>query len=410
MNAPADSALIAQIGLVMQAAGAAALVMLFLLVREHLHRRDYFVAWGDGFIALLVALSALLYGLIPERTTFLVYSTHYVYLAGKVGYYGLLLAGTLMYVQGTPHRYLKRAVLAFALGWAALALMLARDVNYYVVWQSPLAASTLAISGWLLLTLPASRRTLGSRVTGFTYVMSAAIWIAYSMVYIDAAPALIHAIVPYNSFLDLMLQTILAFGMVLILLEDARRETDAAHAELALAHDQLLTESFRDALTGTLNRRAFTEGVGLEAAKSTFGCVMVLDLDNLKEINDKFGHATGDEVLKHLVAELRLSLRSSDKLYRMGGDEFLVMMPRARTEHAVLRLDLLLKQAPRLRLAQPGQTLRLKVSLGGADYASDADLPEAMREADRLMYEAKRRHKQTGELDTNPKGGVANPS
>lgn len=402
-----QTSLIAQIGLVMQGAGAAALVMLFLLVRQHLHRRDYFVAWGDGFVALLAALFALALNFTAVAASLGVYLTHYIYLAGKVAYYGLLFAGTVMYVRGSPHPRFRWIAFGFAALWAALALALARDVNYYVAWQSPLAATVLGLSGWLLLTLPEARRTLGSRVTGVTFAISAVVWVGYFFAYTDFAPTWVRDIGPYNSYLDLMLQTILAFGMVLILLEDARRETDAAHAELALAHDQLLTESFRDALTGTLNRRAFTEGVGLENAKSTFGCVLALDLDNLKDINDRLGHHAGDDLLKHLVAELRLSLRASDKIYRMGGDEFLVVMPRARAEHAAPRLDLLLRQAPRLKLADQERGIRLKASLGAADYSSDADMSNAVKDADRRMYEEKRRHKETGELDTNPKGKLA---
>jgi len=402
-----QTSLIAQIGLIMQGAGAAALVMLFLLVRQHLHRRDYFVAWGDGFVALLAGLAALSIDFTAASAVVGVYATHFVYLTGKIAYYGLLFAGTVMYVRGTPHPRFRWVAFGFALAWAALALGLARDTNYYVAWQSPFAATVLGLSGWLLLTLPDPRRTLGSRVTGVTFAISAAVWLAYFFVYTRFAPDWLRTVAPFNSYLDLMLQTVLAFGMVLILLEDARRETDAAHAELALAHDQLLTESFRDALTGTLNRRAFTEGVGLEAAKSTFGCVLVLDLDDLKNINDRLGHHAGDDLLKHLVAELRLSLRASDKVYRMGGDEFLVVMPRARAEHAAPRLDLLLKQAPRLKLAERERGLRLKASLGAADYSSEADMGHAVKEADRLMYEVKRRHKETGELDTDPKGNPA---
>ena len=347
-----QTSLIAQIGLIMQGAGAAALVMLFLLVRQHLHRRDYFVAWGDGFVALLVSLVALALNFTAVADALGVFVTHYVYLAGKIAYYGLLFVGAVMYVRGTPHPRIRWFAFGFAVLWAGMALALAGNVNYYVAWQSPFAATVLGLSGWLLLTLPEPRRTLGSRVTGVTFMISALVWASYFFVYTAFAPDWLRTIAPYNSYLDLMLQTILAFGMVLILLEDARRETDAAHAELALAHDQLLTESFRDALTGTLNRRAFSEGVGLENAKSTFGCVLALDLDNLKDINDRLGHHAGDDVLKHLVAELRLSLRASDKIYRMGGDEFLVLMPRARAEHAAPRLDLLLRQAPRLKLAE----------------------------------------------------------
>ena len=79
----------------------------------------------------------------------------------------------------------------------------------------------------------------------------------------------------------------LGFSMVVLLMEDVKHEVDAAHAELAVAHDNLRRASFYDLFMGWLNTQASAEGLGLEAARAGFGAVMVLDMDNLKDINDK---------------------------------------------------------------------------------------------------------------------------
>ena len=133
--------------------------------------------------------------------------------------------------------------------------------------------------------------------------------------------------VRYNPYFDLMGHLALGYGMVVLVMEDAKREVDNAHGELAVAHDQLRRASLYDSVTGSMNRRAFQEGLGLEAARATFGAVMMLDTDNLKAVNDQHGHAAGDALLRYLVEVIRSELRGSDKLYRWGGDEFLIVFP-----------------------------------------------------------------------------------
>src|ERR671929_1261361 len=98
-------------------------------------------------------------------------------------------------------------------------------------------------------------------------------------------------VVNFNTYFDLLLNIALGFGMVVLLMEDAKREVDDAQSELRVAHDQLRRAALYDTLTDSLNRRAYEQGVGLEMARGTFGTVVIADLDNLKAVNDAFGHA-----------------------------------------------------------------------------------------------------------------------
>jgi diguanylate cyclase (GGDEF)-like protein len=212
----------------------------------------------------------------------------------------------------------------------------------------------------------------------------------------DGIPALrqqagpLEFVLRYNSYLDLLLQVLLGYGMVVVLLEDAKREADDARAQLALAHDRLKRVSLYDSLTGALNRRAYDEGVGLDVIGARFGTAMMLDMDNLKAVNDAYGHAAGDDLLRRLVEALRGCIRPTDRVYRWGGDEFLVLFPGALPGDMLPRIRAALEAA---NAADDGAH-ELQVSLGAADYAGAEEIPAAILRADRAMYEEKARNRR----------------
>ncbi len=402
--------LIGLIGLYVQIGISALLWFFFFLLRQHAGRRSrFFRFWTQGWVVLLAALLFLavgFYGLPLMDSSghppgpWLRDSMLLLYQLGKLSFLLLLVAGTLEYADGRlPHQFLRQGALMVLAG-ALVCIPFAGDLSRLLILQSVLSVLALGYGAVRLFRLPSMRLTLGAKVTAITFLLYAALRCGSGLIlYKEQHPVpavlgfTLEQIEHFNGYLDALLQILLACGMVLMLLEDARRETNAAHAELAVAHEKLLHDSLTDPLTGVYNRLAFTRGVFLQSAGATFGSVFIFDLDNLKRVNDSYGHEAGDELLKHFVMTLRGGLRPSDQVYRWGGDEFLLLLPGAAYSTVLPRLKELLHETPPFLFAPKQVSLPLEVSSGGAEYTDIESLRVAVNVADRAMYEQKRSHK-----------------
>jgi diguanylate cyclase (GGDEF)-like protein len=393
--------LIGLIGLLVQIGISGLLWLFFVLLKRHAGRRSrFFRLWTWGWVSLLAALLFISVSLYAAPLPWLQAAMLLGYQAAKLGFLLLLLAGTLEFADGRlPAHFLRDGLLAVAV-CLLLCVPHALDQEQTVLLQGILSVATSVYAGVRLLRLPASRRSLGARVTAITFLLYAVLWCAYGLdlykehhTFPDLLARGLDVLGRFNGYLDSLLELWLACGMVLMLLEDARRETNAAHAELAVAHEKLLHDSLTDPLTGVYNRLAFTRSVFLQSAGSTFGTVFIFDLDNLKRVNDSYGHEAGDELLKHFVGTLRGGLRPADQVYRWGGDEFLLLLPGATYAMVALRLKELMHLTPPLMFGPKQVPLKLEVSSGGADYVDLESLRAAVNVADRAMYEQKRIHK-----------------
>ena len=171
---------------------------------------------------------------------------------------------------------------------------------------------------------------------------------------------------------------------------------DAAAALVSGRHlGELRFLADHDPLTRLLNRRAFVNRLEGEVARAkrysrTFGLVFA-DLDDFKQLNDRYGHSTGDEALVAFAGVLREALRKPDDAFRIGGDEFALLLAEASDDDArqvVARVEALLKQ-----MATGGEPwlAELSASFGCAACPEDADDPQTLfRLADEAQYDAKR--------------------
>ncbi len=393
--------------MVVQLGGELLLVLLFLLLRRYVLRRGYFGAWTAAWAFGAAAILALCarYVLMPQlsaspvdESSAVVQGLYLAYQIAKLSSFVLFVSGTAMYVTGSRLLGPRNLVFLAAIAYAVVSLIGAGgDLNQLVVWQAPVAVVSLGACAALLFTLPPSRRTLGSVGGGSAFAALAALWLTYAVAFgmaangVDAAWA--EFFVGFNTYLDLLLNITLGFAMVVLLMEDGKREVDDAQSELRVAHDQLRRAALYDTLTDSLNRRAFAQGVGLEMARGTFGTVLIADLDNLKAVNDAYGHAAGDRLLRQCADLLRSTLRPYDKLYRWGGDEFLLVIPSARGADVEERLGEVLRAAEPIEVAHGQTTVKLEVSLGTADYTSAEGLEDSIQLADEAMYRQKHSRK-----------------
>jgi diguanylate cyclase (GGDEF)-like protein len=178
-------------------------------------------------------------------------------------------------------------------------------------------------------------------------------------------------------------------------LAEAMARTESALQELQRTNHKLEHLAATDPLTGAANRRQFIERVETEIARAKRGgapfSLLAFDLDNFKKINDSYGHQAGDEVLRRFVQKCLDAIRPYDGVARVGGEEFMVLLPQAALESAR-------SVAERVRGAVAsdefytgaGRAVAVTVSVGVSEFGRDGDtIDTILRVADERLYKAK---------------------
>jgi diguanylate cyclase (GGDEF)-like protein len=168
---------------------------------------------------------------------------------------------------------------------------------------------------------------------------------------------------------------------------------EAYHQQSSAELDRL---AHTDILTGLHNRRYLEQELERHVElykryKHPFA-VLMLDLDSLKLVNDTFGHAAGDEALKHLASAMRANIRDTDIPCRYGGDEFIILMPEA-DKNAIQAVGRRIAESiSKSRVVLGGGYVSLEVSFGAASCPAEGTSPQALlKQADTSLYAAKER-------------------
>jgi diguanylate cyclase (GGDEF)-like protein len=164
--------------------------------------------------------------------------------------------------------------------------------------------------------------------------------------------------------------------------------------ESMLHHVEALAST--DALTGLFNRRRFADVLRREFAvtrryKNTLSCLL-LDLDHFKQVNDRFGHDAGDQVLKEVARRITGSLREVDLAARYGGEEFVILLPHTSKTDATIVAERLLKNVRKQEFNFGGELVTVTVSIGcaGNSDVSTSNPDDLVKVADVALYEAKK--------------------
>ena len=192
----------------------------------------------------------------------------------------------------------------------------------------------------------------------------------------------------FTSAIAVLVLGLLLAGATVVAIRFRRRLDEARRVEL----ERLRTAAFTDSLTGVLNHRAFHEHLGdlLSDREDADGIVLLmLDLDGLKAVNDRYGHQVGDDQIRLLASTVLGAISGSDRLYRLGGDEFALVLRGAPVGEAIGLTETIHHAFP-----NDVSGLRLRFSAGIAQCEDGMVKDELIRRADVALIEAKRLHQE----------------
>lgn len=312
--------------------------------------------------------------------------------------------------------------LAFALSLVAAAR--ARPLSPRAGWKLLAAFAILLPAAWLLamyssfedfhamhalvlggiylygsFAMRASSQTagLGARLFRFTLLCLSIALLHHAAVFYlmhsrGAAPGWAQHL-QHSNLYDFALHTLLAFAAMAIWIENQNNRIQEMGDQLDTLRRDSLARLDLDRLTGLMNQAALSKRTGGEGEFS--GVVAVCDMDNFKEINDRYGHLIGDEILRNIGNLLRSSIRQEDEAFRWGGDEFVILFRNQRIETVRSRMREIQQRLKEFRVRGHG-VLPISFSWGTAE-AAGRPLREIVHEADQDMYVYKRRKSPAGQ-------------
>ena len=378
------------VGLAIQCCGILLLTLLSLFMRST-NRSASLMYWTASWASLSIALISLFVGFHIYPNPKIFYSCYFFgeYLFGL-----LFIAGCRNQVSGKQLTNRHAYFLIPALLVALVMPHASRDFNDLFMIHS------LIVAGFFItafITLHRGRkpeeRTPGIRVMSTALLLLTVGFLHYVPVF-GARKGLLGVTVPlgylqYTSVFDLLFEILLGFGTVMVLMESVRREVEGTNQELVDARDKLELLVQMDPLTEALNRHAFHSLLRRpekgEQVK-TSGSVAVIDIDNLKPINDTFGHTVGDKAIRAVARAMRSLVRADDMLFRWGGDEFMVLMfnlPEAEATRRMEKLNAILEENGARWTSVP---IAVTISYGVAGFNALTELGTAIEAADKAMY------------------------
>jgi diguanylate cyclase (GGDEF)-like protein len=364
--------------------------LLVLLVR--VINRRFLRYWAQSWAALTVGLVALnLSFQVPAWSRTLLT----IYWVGGDLFGFLLFVGCRDFAQDRPvtRRDIWLLVPVVLVG-VVMPPFVQRSDNLHI--NDVFPSHALFIGGYCLLALAVTLRSqptesqtrIGLRLMQTGLLCLTALFWHYSIVmgrvlFVNPAPAIEPGYMQFSALYDMFFELVLAFAQVLL-------ATDSVRRELARVSEQVALAARTDVLTGLLNRRAFESMLEDPTAALAPGSMAAIDVNDLKPLNDRLGHAVGDSALRAVARALQSRSRLGDPVFRMGGDEFLVMLPGVPAADLAQRLVDLNRTLVNQRLPGAADAVDISVAWGVTAYANRGDILAAVGRADAAMYEHKK--------------------
>ncbi len=171
------------------------------------------------------------------------------------------------------------------------------------------------------------------------------------------------------------------------------KEMEKQEADVREQLEQERLRAVTDSLTGLPNREAYSERIHEEMTRWKRYrhplCMAIIDIDFFKKINDNYGHATGDKVLKAVSSAVSQRLREVDFMARFGGEEFVMILPETSRDDALTMLNRIRERLSKAQMRSKDSKFTVTVSIGIAEFGNDDTAEEVFERADQALYEAK---------------------
>lgn len=363
--------------------GVASLLALFFFILARSLRLIEVRLWARAWLADTVALVAVYLAAFFSVGGFPRQLALAIYLAAKTAFVIWVVAGVSQHLAPGKKAVLEKKNAWWMVGLWGVSLGLANPsvsaalmaqatvvagaflATAFWVWQSPRFPRSRWLAGALFLE--------GSLFAAYVAALVPTVWGG-------AAP---RGLLPVTSFFDAGAELVLAMSMLIALESSSTAQLKHLHAELMDSYDRLRALVELDPLTGLSNRRALEAEPLRQHGQPV--AVVFFDVDNFKEINDKYGHVVGDTCLIRVATAIARRFRPEDRVFRWGGDEFLVLA--AGMDEASVRERF---AAIVQNLEQPEEGLPpCRLTMGVSQLLPGQSLNEALAAADLAMYRAR---------------------
>jgi diguanylate cyclase (GGDEF)-like protein len=375
------------LALLIQAMGAALIGLLCQMLKPVV-RHPALSAWVRGWLCLAGALIALL---VEQALPASAAATLPLYLFGEYLFGYWIIEGCAHFAgRHWSQRSLPRLLLPLALFSLAAPQLIGYQFRAIFLLQS-LALSFIFIAALAALSSTARREPSSSGLLAMrvALLLLAIIFLAYLPIF--GANLLWDKPLPLtwlklSSAAHLVLEFLLGFGGAVLVLEQSHHGLAVRNNMLTADNARFRVQAERDALTNAYNRHAFFQMLDgwQQSAAPIRGCAAMIDVDGLKQLNDNFGHVLGDVALLRVAKAIQQLAGSGDRLFRWGGDEFLLLTLEQTAATVAARLERL-----NAVLAIP-DIVTVQVSHGAVDFDSLDELSDAVKRADIEMYARKR--------------------